>query len=105
MNQVSNAFSVGVIASPPPISANKPGDATPPLAALLDPFNGHKWTLQNGIPFKDGVATTPRTSGVNRIFINLQSVWTTSPHGYSYWNETAGAWLWDGGHGTDGNFF
>jgi hypothetical protein len=100
----SNTFGIQIAAAS---LANKPGDAVPPLAKIIDPFKGDTWELRGGIVFRNGAATVSRfgDASTTRVFINLDSVWSDSPHGFSYWNSTKLAWLWDGGQGRNGNFF
>lgn len=103
-NSASNPFTVAIAAAAT-TAVNKPGDACPPLAQLVDPFEGATWTMQGTTILRNGIATKPRLDGATRVYINLESVWCTSPHGYSYWNRTTDEWLFDAGHGKDGNFF
>lgn len=95
---LSPAFAVAIVTA-----ASKPGDASPPLAQIA--FGGDVWACAGGIVTRNGKPVPSRfgDNSTTRVYVNTTQIWTTAPHGYSYWNGTA--FVWDASHGPDGGYF
>jgi len=78
---------------PPPTTASKPGDQSPPLAALIA-TDGAAWTLVSGQVLRNGVNTNcPYSPNVSYLYVSAATtIRAFDPsHGYVCWTGTAWA--------------